>query len=48
MQSYTADEAGEVKVLLREPGTLMGFSDGKVCEAQLHAGEQTVEWKLED
>ncbi len=48
MQSYAIDEAGAVQVLLREPGTMTGFFAGKVFEAQLHAGEQIVEWKLED
>ncbi|MBE7002741.1 MAG: carboxypeptidase-like regulatory domain-containing protein [Ruminococcaceae bacterium] len=47
MQSYTADEAGAVQVLLRGPNTLKGFCAGKVFEAELHAGEQSVEWKLE-
>ena len=48
MQPYGTDEAGRVQALLREPGTLMGFADGKVFEAQLHTGEQELEWKLED
>ncbi|MBE6910311.1 MAG: hypothetical protein E7474_12185 [Ruminococcaceae bacterium] len=47
MQSYTADEAGTIQVLLREPGKLMGFCGGKVFEAELKAGEQSVEWKVE-
>ena len=47
MQAYTADEAGTVQVLLREPGTLKGYADGKVFEALLQAGEQVLEWKLE-
>ena len=48
IQPYSADEAGRVQVLLREPGTLVGFSGGKVFEALLSAGEQELEWKLED
>ena len=48
MQAYCADEAGAVHVLLREPGTLTGFCGGNVYEVQLHPGEQTAEWKLED
>ena len=47
IQPYTADGDGRVQVLLREPGTLTGFSDGKVFEAPLSAGEQELEWKLE-
>ena len=48
MQSYDMDEAGTVSVLLREPGKLTGFWNGKVFEAQLHAGTQELEWKAED
>ena len=47
MQLYSADEAGTVRVLLREPGTLTGFADGKVYEVDLHSGEQMIEWDLE-
>lgn len=47
MQSYAADEAGRVQVLLREPGKLTGFAGGRIFEAQLHAGEQELEWKME-
>ena len=47
MQLYRADAAGAVRVLLREPGTLLGFCAGKVYEAQLQPGEQKIEWKLE-
>ena len=47
MQAYALDGAGAVCVLLREPGTLTGFFAGKTFEAQLHAGEQAVEWVLE-
>ena len=47
IQPYSADETGRVQVLLREPGTLIGFSGGKVFEALLSAGEQELEWKLE-
>ena len=47
IQPYTADGDGRVQVLLREPGTLTGFSGGKVFEAPLSAGEQELEWKLE-
>ncbi len=48
VQLYAADAAGRVQVLLREPGTLLGFSAGKVYELPLRAGEQESEWKLED
>ena len=48
MQSYLADGEGTVRVLLRDPGTLLGFSGGRVLEAALQAGEQSIEWKLED
>ncbi len=48
MQSYAADEAGKVQVLLREPGKLTGFFGGRVFEAELHAGAQDLEWKTED
>ena len=48
MQAYALDGSGALQVLLREPGTLVGFADGTTFEAQLHAGEQTVEWKLGD
>jgi hypothetical protein len=48
MQSYAADEGGLVQVLLREPGKLTGFAGGRVFEAELHAGEQELEWKMED
>ena len=47
MQLYSADEMGAVRVLLREPGALMGFCAGRVYESQLDPGEQTIEWKLE-
>ncbi len=47
MQSYCADESGVVRVLLREPGTLMGFCSGAVYESPLQPGGQTIEWKLE-
>jgi hypothetical protein len=48
VQSYEADAAGSVQVLLREPGMLALFCDGRVYTAELHAGEQTIEWELED
>ena len=48
MQSYAADDGGLVQVLLREPGKLTGFAGGRVFEAELHAGEQELEWKMED
>ena len=48
MQSYRADEAGCVQVLLREPGRLTGFCAKSVFEAELQAGAQNLEWKLED
>lgn len=47
MQSYGADDAGALQVLLREPGTLVGYYEGKVFEAPLRTGEQSLEWKLE-
>ncbi len=47
VQPYRADGAGVVSVLLREPGTLTGFVGGRIFEAQLAAGEQRAEWKLE-
>lgn len=47
MQSYCADKAGGLRLLLREPGTLAGFCAGQVLKAELQAGEQTLEWKLE-
>lgn len=47
VQSYCADGVGTVQVLLREPGTLIGFFGGRIFEAQLAAGEQRAEWKLE-
>ena len=47
MQAYLSDEAGRVQVLLREPGRLTGFADGKVFEEQLREGEQELEWKME-
>ena len=46
MQCYAADENGAVRVLLPSPGHLIGFSGGSVFEAELHEGEQTLEWKL--
>ncbi len=48
VQSFTADEAGAVQVLLREPGMLMGVCAGKIYENPVHSGEQNLEWKLED
>lgn len=47
MQIYTADETGTVRVLLREPGILMGFCAGGVYETPLKPGGKTIEWKLE-
>ena len=47
MQSYNADPEGNVQVLLREPGTLMGFFEGRVFSAQLNAGSQTLNWGSE-
>lgn len=46
MQAYDADETGMVTVLLRESGTLVGFSGGKKYEAEVSTGEQRLEWKL--
>ena len=47
MQTYTADGDGTVQVLLREPGTLVGFFGGRVFEARLSAGSQELNWELE-
>ncbi len=47
MQSYNADAEGSVQVLLREPGTLMGFFEGRVFSAELNAGTQTLNWGQE-
>ena len=47
MQSYETDEEGSVQVLLREPGTLTGYFEGQVFEAELRPGEQKIEWKTE-
>ncbi len=46
MQPYDADEEGVVRLLFKEPGKLIGFCDEKIYEAELGAGEQSVEWKL--
>ena len=48
MQTYEADAHGTMQVLLREPGTLIGLCADQVYEAALAAGEQNLEWKLED
>ncbi len=48
VQPYRADDLGCVQVLLREPGTLNVFCGGAVRQEQLTAGEQKLEWKLED
>ena len=47
MQPYPSDGDGNVRVLLKEPGTLVGFFDGKVFFAELNAGRQALEWKSE-
>jgi hypothetical protein len=47
MQSYSSDKAGCAQVLLRAPGTLLGFCNGAVLEAPVHSGEQSLEWILE-
>ncbi len=46
MQPYDADEEGVVRLLIKEPGKLIGFCGGQVYEAELGAGEQSLEWKL--
>ncbi len=48
VQPYRADDAGCVQVLLREPGTLTCFCGGNVRQEPLQAGEQKLEWMLED
>ena len=47
VQPYGSDGNGNVRVLLKEPGTLIGFFDGKVFYAQLNAGSQALDWELE-
>lgn len=47
MQLYQPEESGTVVLLLREPGTLLGFCGGAVFSAEVQAGEQTLEWKTE-
>lgn len=47
VQPYCTDAGGNVQILLREPGTLIGFSDGKLFSSPLNAGAQTLEWDLE-
>ena len=47
VQSYRADADGNVRVLLKEPGTLTGFFGGRVFSAQLNVGSQTLDWELE-
>lgn len=47
MQSYVTDGEGTVQVLLRRPGKLTGFFDGRAYEAELHSGSQELEWKTE-
>ena len=44
VQPYEADADGNVRVLLKEPGTLIGFFDGEVFSAQLNVGRQTLTW----
>lgn len=48
VQPYEADADGNVRVLLKEPGTLIGFFDGKVFSAQLNVGLQTLVWNTEE
>lgn len=48
MQSYLADAEGTVRILLPEPGKLIGCFGGRVFEAQLSAGEQSLIWNLEE
>ena len=47
MQAYRADGDGVVRVLLREPGARVGFCGKQIFQAELQAGEQSAEWKLE-
>ena len=47
VQPYGSDGDGNVCVLLKEPGTLIGFFDGRVFTAQLNAGRQTLIWGTE-
>lgn len=47
VQSYTADEAGRLQVLLSQPGLLTCFCEGKTLTAQLGAGDERLEWELE-
>lgn len=46
MQPYDADADGATMILLREPGTLIGFCGGKKYEAEVCAGEQSIAWKV--
>ncbi len=48
VQSYESDGDGNVCVLLKEPGTLIGFFDGRLFTAQLNAGRQTLAWGSEE
>ncbi len=48
MQTYVTDEKGGLLVRMQEPRTLIGFCGGRIRETALHAGEQTVEWNLEE
>lgn len=48
VQPYQTDESGMVQLLVREPGTLLGFCGGAVFSAELSAGDQNLEWRLED
>lgn len=47
VQSYASDGDGNVRVLLKEPGTLTGFFDGRVFYAELNVGQQTLDWESE-
>jgi hypothetical protein len=48
VQPYEADGSGNVCVLLKEPGTFIGYFDGRVFTAQLNAGRQTLAWGSEE
>ena len=47
VQPYGSDADGTVNVLLKEPGTLIGFFDGRVFSAQMNVGRQTFAWRSE-
>ena len=47
VQPYESDGDGNIRVLLKEPGTLTGFFNGRVFSAQLNVGRQTLAWEAE-